>query len=303
MEKDGITEQGIPLDVGSAIHELGEQQIKDAIEGKIQSDELADNIVDALPSIRPDIQPQAIKAARFLANEIIDMRIWDIIGVEKQVDDACKTGITTMTGRPYKLTACLDVLLSGRNSLHVFDWKSGFKKHTREETFNDFQAQFDTTILWQQYDGSNGDRIDTIHWWFIETFWGTKSYARFERNAEYPTLPRLTQEMQFKGRIFEAIKLWANKNKDAWPEEKKCSWCPIVLDCPHCDTSTKELAKDPKAFIDRIVVLEAALKKAKGLAGNWLKEYGPVKGSEMVFDWRQSTKFTPRLYNRNDNGQ
>ena len=291
-----LEEHSILLDVGDAVHKIGEEAIKEAIENHTPLEDLADNIVNALPQSRPDIQPQIMKAARFLANQILELRVNDIIGVEIQVDDASKTGLTTMRGEKYILSACLDLLLKGRNnSLHVWDWKSGFKKRTKEDTFNDFQARYDSNILFKMYDGSNGDRIEKIHWWFIETFWGTKSYACFERE----------QEEQIEGQIFEAIKLWASDCRDAWPEERKCSWCPCVLDCPHVNPDVKEISKEPKAFIDQMVALKAAYDKCAKIAKNWMQEYGPIEGTAMVFDYRPSTKFTPKLYKKGgkeDNG-
>lgn len=297
-----LEEHSVLLDVGEAVHKIGEDAIKEAIENHMPTDELAEDIVDALPTARPDIQPQIIKAARFLADQILELRVHDILGVEMQVDDAGKTGLTTMKGVPYILSACLDLLLKGRNnSLHVWDWKSGFKKRNKEDTSNDFQARYDSNILFKMYDGSNGDRIERVHWWFIETFWGTKSYACFERDQEYSTLPHLTLERQIEGQIFEAIKLWASDSREAWPEEKKCSWCPCVLDCPHATPEVKDIAKNPKGFIDQMVVLKAAYDKCQKTAKKWMQEYGSIEGTAMVFDWRPSKKFTPKLYKIGEN--
>ena len=292
-------QHSVLLDVGDAVHKIGEDTVKDAIANHTEPEELADDIVNALPQSRPDIQPQIIKAARFLADQILELRIQDIIGVEIQLDDAGKTGLTNLKGEQYILSACLDLLLKGRNnSLHVWDWKSGFKKRTKEDTFNDFQARFDSNILFKIYDGSNGDRIERIHWWFIETFWGTKSYACFERDQEYPNLPHLSLEKQIETQIFEAIKLWANDSREAWPEEQKCSWCPCVDDCPHINKKAKAIAKDPKAFVDRMVVLKAAYDACLKTAKNWLQKNGPIEGTDMVFEWRPSMKFKPRLYKK-----
>lgn len=305
MEQKGIKEQGIQLDVGTALHKLGEEKIKEAIKNQWQPEDLADEIVNALPYARPDIQPRVVKAARFLAVQLLELRIHDIIGVEMQVDDACKTRITARDGTPFILTACLDLLMSGRNnSVHIWDWKSGFKKRTKEETKEDFQAQFVSNILFKMFDGSNGtDRIERVHWWFIETFWGTKSYACFERSAEPPSLPHLDVESQIEGRIFSAIQLWAEGSVEAWPEEKKCAWCPVVEHCPHVIAGVKKISKDPKLFVDRMIALKAALDSYTDIAKSWLQEHGPIAGTEMIYDWRPSTKFSPRLYKRKSNEQ
>lgn len=49
-----------------------------------------------------------------------------------------------------------------------------------------------------------------------------------------------------------------------------------------------------------MVALKAALDKCKKTAKNWMQEYGPIEGTEMVFDWRPSKKFTPTLYKKGD---
>jgi hypothetical protein len=295
-------DHSICMEVGNEVHRIAEDCLKEAAISQIPSNDVAEDIVDKLASVKPDIQPQVIKAARYFADMVCELRIHDIIGVELQIDDACKTGLTDMEGRPFKLTTCLDLLLKGQNSLHVIDWKSGYKKRNKEETFNSFQAQFASNILWKTYDGSNGDKIDTIHFWYWETFWGTKSYARFDRDAETASLPHLTLELQIKGRIFEAIKLWATDSKEAWPEEKKCAWCPVevVKLCPHAIPSVKDLVNDPKGAVDQLVVLKAAYDNAASALKAHVKAHGGIKGSEMVFEWRKSSKFLPKLYKLNN---
>lgn len=279
------------LNVGKELHALKEECIKTGIEDQALPEDMADWFIEELPSVRPDIQPKAIKMARYLAEDLAHLHTHRIIGVEMQIDDAGKTGLKNIKGIPFKLTACLDLLLEGRNSLIVVDDKNGFKKRSNEEAFNDFQAQFDSVILWDMY-----SEIDVIHWFFNETFWGTKAYARFDRNAEYPSMPHLTQEAQFRGRIFSALKLWQEDCRQTWPEQKKCAWCSCVLNCPAANAGAKAIASNARKFVDRMVALEAQLNEYKAIAKYWLRNYGSLKGSDMVFEWRQSSKFTPKLY-------
>ncbi len=287
-----VNDSSILAETGSEVHGLAEKVIKDGIENQMQPEEIAEDIVEFLPTVRPDIQPQVIRAARYLADSVAHLQFHRIMGVEMQIDDDGMSGMKDMSGRIYKLTAALDLLIAGRGSLIVFDWKSGFKKRTKQETFDDFQCQFDVLVLWQLYPD-----IDVIHWFFDETFWGTKSYSKFERNAEYPSLPHLTQELQFKGRVFSALKLWAEDCREAWPEDRKCSWCPLVMDCPHVKAGVKRICGNPKKFIDRMTALSAALDRYKDIAKYWYRAYGPIKGTNMEFDWRPAkTKFTPKLY-------
>jgi hypothetical protein len=280
-------------DVGNEIHGLVEEALKSGIENQMEPHEIAEEIVDLLPTVRPDIQPQVIRAARYVADEIAKTSVHRIIGVEYQIDFL--TDMYSRDGRPFKLTSCLDLLMGGNNSLIVTDWKSGFKKRSNQETFDDFQAQFAAFILWQMW-----PEIHTIHWFFKETFWGSTSYACFERNHEYPSMPHLTQEIQFKGRIFEALKLWQDESTEAWPEEKKCTWCDVVTRCPHAVEQAKDINKDPKGFIDQMVVKKVEYDNMLTTAKDYLKAHGEsgcIKGTESVFEWRKpNQKFTPKMY-------
>ena len=250
---------------------------------------MADWFINELPKVRPDIQPQVIRAVKYLAESITHLQPHRILGVETQID--CASGIYAKTGHQFVLTACLDLLLGGTNSLIVFDWKSGYKKRTNQETYDDFQCQFDVFILFKMY-----PEIDTIHWFYDETFWGTKSYARFERNAS-TIHPELTTEMQFQGRIFSALNLWKDDCREAWPEEKKCCWCDAIFFCPHASAGSKKIASNPRRFIDRMVALQAILDRYNKIAKDWYKRYGQLAGSEMVYEWRKPKQnFTPRLY-------
>lgn len=293
MEEHKIETTNILRDVGNEAHKLAEECIKTGIDNQTLPEDMADWFVNELPKVRPDIQPQVIRAVKHLADSILQLRPLKIIGVEEQID--WHSDIKSIDGRPFVLTTCLDLLTAGNNSLIVDDWKSGFKKRSNPDTRNDFQAQFCAFILWQMY-----PEIDTIHWFFDETFWGTKSYAKFERHASI-IHPDLTTEMQFKGRIFSALKLWQEDCREAWPEEKKCCWCDAIQICPYANPAAKTIAEDPKEFIDHMVVLTELLKKYKTTATGFMKFHGPIHGTNMVFEWRKpKQKCTPSLYKEDE---
>ena len=288
-EEYKIETTNILRDVGGESHKLAEECIKTGIDNQTLPEDMADWFVNELPKVRPDIQPQVIRAVKHLAESILRLRPQKIIGVEEQID--WPSDMKAMDGRPFVLTTCLDLLTAGNDSLIVQDWKSGFKKRSNQEARDDFQAQFCAFILFMMYPECN-----TVHWFFDETFWGTKSYAKFERHAS-TIHPDLTTEMQIKGRIFAALKLWQEDSREAWPEEKKCCWCDAIYVCPHANSQAKEIADDPKMFIDHMTVISELLKRYKKTATDYMKANGPIKGTKMVFEWRQpKQKCTPRLY-------
>jgi len=241
-----------------------------------------DYVENEMTKARPDIQPQILRHIRYLAKEIASMS-GEIMDVEQQIE-------AELDG--YTCTAALDVLAAGNNSLIVTDWKMGFKKRSNQETFDSFQTQFDTWILWQQYPD-----IDLVHWFYKETRWGTTAYARLERNADSPQMPELTQEKAFEGRIRSTLRLIAEDSRVAWPEPKKCSWCPAVLFCSQANASAKRMRCNPRKFVDEMVVLDARLDRMREIAKFFYQQYGPMRGTKSSFDWRPTgPKFMPKLY-------
>jgi hypothetical protein len=282
-------------DIGKEVHRIIEETLRTGVEQQIPADELAGWVCEELPKARPDIQPQVIKAAKWVADEIANLAVGRIIGVEHQIDYLSDIKID---GRPVMLTCCLDLLLGGNNSLIVIDWKSGYKKRSNADTQNDFQAQFGAYILWKMY-----PEVKTVHWFFMETLWGSKSYARFDRDFELPSLPHLTTELQIQGRIFEALKLWQQKYQDAWPEPKKCMYCDCISKCKYAHAEALDVAIDPTGFMDRFVVLSALVDKYHDEAVAYIRGGKSLKGTKTVFEWRPATqKFTPKVYKLNGNG-
>jgi len=233
--------------------------------------------VNNLPKIKPNIQPMAIRHARHAADLITEYHI-NLIAVEHQVSlvvipetDTTPTVIVTMR---------YDLLGSGKSNLHVMDWKTGFKRLTNQEAAESFQAEFGAWLLLQQ---EPYKEINTLHWWYFETMWGTKAYARFDRLEEHPRLPGLTTEKAIQGRVMSAVDLFMKNCKDPWPLPYSCSWCDMIRFCPMADMDAKEIADDPKAYVDRLVVATERLKRQKAAATAWVKAKGPIAGTKVEY--------------------
>ncbi len=293
---------------GVEIHRLIENAFsKNAIlneDGSIagyELDKVAEYFVDELPAIRPDLQPDAIRAARFVADQIADIHT-QILGVEKQID---YTVLPETASRPRVVaTMCLDLLFAGKNnSLHYLDWKTGFRKRTAEEARDCFQTTMAAYLLFKNYDGSNTNadgqvlpRIQKVHVWYKEVRWGTQAYCCLDRDEEDPVLPHLTVERALEARVEQAVKMWMTDCSDPWPEPKKCSWCSAIYDCKYADPSVRSIAENPKEYVDRYAVICALAERMKDSLGLWFKQHGPVEGTETKFDWIvPEPKFSPKL--------
>lgn len=241
-------------------HELVEEAVN-YCQGSEDWDMVADHFLNELPKVRPDVQPDVIKAARFVTDELNSMPIQRLIGCEIQIDCQLLPADPDAGRGPIILTSCLDMLFSGReSSLIVYDWKFGFKKRSNAEVADAFQTQFICWLLWQQPEYQS---VETIHFFYKEPRWGSVAYARLDRHKEWPQLPHLTTEMACQGRIVEAIKLWLSDSRDAWPEPKKCLWCDAIWHCKYANTSAKNIKTQTKHAADHYIVLLALCQKYK----------------------------------------
>jgi hypothetical protein len=233
--------------------------------------------VDNLPTIKPNIQPMAIRHARHAADMISEYHV-NLIALEKQVSLVVypDTGATPAV----IVTMRYDLIGSGKDNLHVMDWKTGFKRLTNQEAADSFQAEFGSWLLWGQ---KPYKKINTLHWWYFETMWGTKAYARFDRNKEHPRLPGLTTAQAIQGRVMSAVDLFMKNCKDPWPLPYTCSWCDMIRFCPAANMDAKEIAEDPKAYVDQLVAAGELLKRRKAAATAWIKAKGPLIGTKVKY--------------------
>ena len=243
--------------------------------------------VDNLPKIKPNIQPMAIRHARHIGDMLADYHV-SLIGAEVQV--SLELVAETETTPAIIGTTRIDLLGSGKDNLHVVDWKTGFKRRNNTETLDSFQAGFIALLLFCQKEYVE---INTIHFWYYETMFGTKAYARFDRNEEHPRLPGLSTEVALKGRAMEAVNLFRANCREAWPLPESCLWCDMIRFCPHASMEAKEIADDPKLFVDSLVALkQLCTRRTKALTA-YLKGHGPVEGTKVVYDRKKPTeKFT-----------
>lgn len=268
---------------GTQIHSLIEKAFK-SCENDIR--QVPQWFVDNIPKMKPNISKMAEKHARHVGDMVADYHV-NIIGLEVQVSLILIE--ETETTPAIIGTTRIDLLGSGRGNLHVVDWKTGFKQRTNSATLDSFQAGFIALLL---FCNKKYAEINTIHFWYYETMFGTKAYARFDRNEEHPRLPGLTTLQGLMGRAKEAAKLLQANCREPWPLPDTCAWCDMIRFCPHASMEAKEIADDPKAFVDGLVVLKALCSTRKKALTAWIKGKGPVEGSKVVYTQKKpSGKF------------
>lgn len=261
---------------GIAIHDVVDAAFKEC-GGNLEL--IPDWITENMPKIRPDLQPDAIRAGRYIADQLADLHV-RVIGTEIQLSFEL---FPQTASRPAVIVAMrIDLLAQGINqSLHVWDWKSGYKQRTNSEAVDSFQGQCGACVLWKQ---DCYAQVETIHWWYQECRYGTRAYARYSRSSEHPRTPHLTQMLAFENRIEQAARLFLNNSQECWPTETKCSQCDMVYFCRMRHLAADEIADSPRLFIDKLAYDLASVSRRKKAATAWVKAKGPICGSVCTYD-------------------
>lgn len=272
-------------DSGVEVHRIIDQAFS---ESKGDLEKIPEWIEENLPRSRPDIQPQVIIAARHVCDVLADLHI-SVIGTEIQMEYVLFP--ETSSRAAVIITQAMDLIGEGREkALHIHDWKSGHKRRTNAEAFESFQAQCAALIVWKQKAYAE---VQKIYWWYQETRFGTKAFAKFERGEFHPRLPHLTQEIAFECRMEEAAKLFLADVRECWPMDAKCCWCDAIRWCTLAHVDAQEIAFDERAFIDKLIVDEESVRRRKKAATEWLKSKGPIVGTVAVFQQKKpQARFT-----------
>lgn len=238
--KDKIERHEVLPETGNQVHDIAKTAVKS---NEFNLQDAADYIAEELPKIRPDLQPEALRAGRNLANEIRRFGGSRVLLCEEPVTRSLipatqQTGEILIVSEPDLVLATNKV-----DSIIVLDYKTGYKDRTNAEAMDDFQTCVGCWELWGKY-----PEVNTIHWWYLNTRIHTRSYARLERERD---------EENFQARIFETVKLYLDKNDKAWPEPSKCAQCKVTRWCKVADYEATTLDGDPKSYIDAFVALEA----------------------------------------------
>jgi len=251
-----------PMDIGTEGHRLIAEGITWG-EGDYMA--AADYVLEEVAKARPDIQPDVIKALRFIANElkrIGNYSYGSLIGVEKQFT-ALLFPATPSRGAIY-VTACIDLANAGRDKtvLHIHDWKTGYKQRSNSEAYADFQTCCYAWILFYTYPD-----VQEIHFWYDNTMFDTRAYCKLERDRDYHN---------FQGRIEQAVLLRLQECEDAWPDLEKCSWCPATAICPHVIAEARDFNADKEAFLLQLIATQSRLTAMKKVANAHVKEHGNI---------------------------
>jgi len=257
------------MDIGSEGHLL----IKEGIEwGNGDYMVAADYILAEVTKARPDIQPEVIKALRFISNElkrIGNFNYGNLVGVEKQF--SAELLPASQSRGAVIITARLDLVNAGRDKtvLHVHDWKTGYKHRSNSEAYASFQTCCIAWILFKELAD-----VQEIHFWYDQTMTDTRAYCKLERDRDY---------YNFQGRLETAVMLRLRDSSEAWPDIEKCSWCPATAICPHVVADARDFNTDKVPFLQQMIALQARLTAMKKIANAYVKKHGNIIFADHVY--------------------
>jgi hypothetical protein len=260
------THDELPM-AGTFVHDLAKTAVE-ACDKDLQ--EAADYIDNELPKGRPDLQPEILRAGKYLAIQLRQYRVQQVLMCDDQqisrtlIPESTQAGELIITTKPDLVLATRDV-----ETLHVLDYKGGWLERSNADAADEFQTCVICWCLFAKY-----VEVQKIHFWYIQTRKGTRAYARIGRE----------QELNFEARIFEAARLYDEGCDEAWPSEKKCSICPVVTKCRYAEEICAELNGDVKAFVDNTIVLEEKLARRQKVISEALKSRMALCGSGGRYD-------------------
>lgn len=207
----------------------------------------------------------------------------DILAVEHTF----RTEADMPAGQGYEQT--LDVLWKKDDYLIVDDWKFGYADWTESTARASIQARWACWLLSVQPDYSD---VDLFVFRFRRMRSGAMPIeARFTRKQLAGTSMHIGQT------IMKLISMEGSKNFPAISGDW-CSYCPIIQACPIRLANPAEthfnineaLNADPKAFAERVFMMETILKLRKKALKAHVEANGPVRFGNMQWGIEQSMR-------------
>jgi len=229
-----------------------------------------------LLTARPDLQPEVIRSMKGISQTLRLIPSERIIAIEKQYSSEFAPATTTRG--PIVLTCCIDIVLAGRDRtvVHIHDYKTGWKQRSNSDAADAYQTCHLSWVIFNALPD-----VETIHFWYEQTRFGTRSYARLEREKDY---------FRLEGRIQRAVELRFMDSSEAWPDMDKCAWCAATAICPRVVGEGKDLNDDTQDYLKQFIALQARLNTMSKAMKAYNKKFGELRTGNQVFGYKPPAK-------------
>lgn len=256
---------------GEAVHRALGRSLTEYIDagGEMTPMDLEADVMNELYRARPDIQPDALSAARGMAwswsrlvGSIHPENILAYDGGSERRSGQLGWDIPDLGLR---LTSELDLLYAGRapQLLHEIDYKTGWAKHSAASVSESFQFQMHAWLVLHNY-----PEVEALE----VRVWNTRSRrltlgVEFDRQRD---LPQINARIRSAAELYRQHAATPAEQAETWPLVDRCAACPVAARCPAAGQDAADLASDPGAYIDQLTALEARVSAMKKQAGAYV---------------------------------
>lgn len=181
-------------------------------------------------------------------------------------------------------TGEVDLLFQDKSGVvRLVDWKTGWKKHTKEDIENSFQFRWYAVLVWSSFDV--GDIDVTV----ANTRWGTSNSVVFRAEDR-----KEITDWAHAAVLFAAKHGQSDTEPDPNPEFKRCLICPY---CRQCDVADPV---DGPSVVQAVAQTKAKYDQMCDMASKIVEESGPIVLEDMAFGWptiKEKQAARMRLYN------
>jgi hypothetical protein len=261
-------------EVGSAVHAAFGDVLTEYVQssGNLGVTDCVDTVIQQLCASRPDVQHDAIRAARpsvwawaKYVNQIHHQNILRYDGGEGEHSGQLAWDLEDLGVR---VTSEVDLLHTGKASEVVteIDYKTGHKLHTAADVEQSFQFAMHAWLILENYESVE---LVCIRVWNTRT--NNLTYSCNWKRADL-------YELQYRMRA--AVTNWlAYRDTPAekcptWPTVEKCGWCPAAALCPAVPKDVQRFAADPQGLVETIVATQASLDALEKIAAGIVEASG-----------------------------
>lgn len=226
--------------------------------GALSRSDLMNEVLGYLFGSRPDIQPDAIKAARASLYEwsrfIVNLHPANILRWDGGTNNRSGQLSWDMPDLGLRITSEIDLLNASPSPdlLVETDYKGGHKR-------------------WSTYDVAGSFQLGAVHPWLILNNYPTVRAVQIRvwntrcNRVTYSVEVTREQLPAIESRIRSAAVIWRSYRDlppeacPAWPTIEKCSQCPAAVLCPAANLDVVLLQRNEASFVDNIIATEAKL--------------------------------------------
>lgn len=280
IETGKVLSSSRAADIGNEVHAAFSEATDEYVtsDGILNPRDLVDVAMGRLLRARPDVQPDAIDAAKYSlwnwASILSDVHPSNVLRYDGGKGGRSGQLTHNVQWLGVAITSELDLLYSGpsKQVLHEIDYKSGYTSFSATAVAKSFQFQTHAYLVFHNYPEVSELEV---------SIWETRG-----KRPNPPVTFRREDLNQYEMRIMTAAQLWKQWHTTepaecpAWPDAEKCGMCRAARFCPI--QPPKSCVADPAGFVKTMHVLSEALGQMETDAALYVEQFGEIVTPEGI---------------------